>query len=186
VYTTILALVGFAIGVRWGYVVGFLVAAVAGWIGSRMDVARDARKHREGKQQQTQSATRPTSSPARGHLRSYRGMYIDLDIVGESYRQDAIRQLWRGPETTYNAALIPENDNPHDSNAVRVEVEGCHVGYLSRETAEDYRDCMNDEACQIPVHLVMGGDKDTIGVFPGRSKADQERMRDAAAAKAAS
>jgi hypothetical protein len=64
--------------------------------------------------------------------------------------------------------MIPENDNPHDRNAVRVEVEGRHVGYLSRETAKDYRSYMNDQRCAVPVHLVRGGPEGTIGVFTGR------------------
>ena len=95
----------------------------------------------------------------------------DFDIVGESYRQHILRQLWDdGADDTFTAIMIPENDNPHDRNAVRVDVEGRHVGYLSRETAKDYRAYMNDQRCAVPAHLVKGGPERTIGVFTGRKR----------------
>ena len=37
------------------------------------------------------------------------------------------------------AQLVLENDNPHDSMAVRVDIQGQTVGYLSREHARQYR-----------------------------------------------
>src|ERR1700730_332289 len=98
-------------------------------------------------------------------LPAYKGLYKDLDIVGESYRQGAIRGLWTGPAKTFAAILIPESDNSHDKNAVRVEIAGVHVGYLSRETAKEYRSDMGDARCKVPVHMIMGGPEDTIGVF---------------------
>ena len=102
-------------------------------------------------------------------LPAYKAAYRDLDIVGKSHRQHVLRQLWDdGADDTFTAIMIPENDNPHDRNAVRVEVEGRHVGYLSRETAKDYCAYMNDQRRAVPVHLVMGGPEDTIGIFTGR------------------
>lgn len=104
-------------------------------------------------------------------LPPYAGAYRDLDIVGESFRQDEIEQLWStGSDGTFTAVLIPEDDNPHDENAVRVEVEGLHVGYLSRECAKDYRSHMGDQQCAVPVHLVQGGEDKMIGVFTGISR----------------
>ena len=104
-------------------------------------------------------------------LPAHKALYRELDIVGESYRQNALRELWRESSGgTLTAILIPENDNPHDKHAVRVEVSGLMVGYLSRETAKDYRDCMDAGRCAIPVHLVRGGPENTIGVFTGRKR----------------
>jgi len=37
-----------------------------------------------------------------------------------------------------SATLEPEPDNPHDPEAVKVFLEGRHVGYLSREDARRY------------------------------------------------
>jgi hypothetical protein len=69
-----------------------------------------------------------------------------LEVVGESNYQD---ELWpmvggRGnPEDRVRvdivAVLVAETDNPFDSNAVSVWVNGLKVGYLSRADAERYR-----------------------------------------------
>ena len=49
------------------------------------------------------------------------------------------RQLHHHPFTSVPfdciAALVPEPSNPYDSNAVMVQIDGRHVGYLSREDA---------------------------------------------------
>lgn len=67
-----------------------------------------------------------------------------FNIVGESYYQSAIKRL-AGPnnehveEKEYKALLVPEDDNPHDDKAVRVDIEGRAVGHLSREDARRFR-----------------------------------------------
>ena len=62
-----------------------------------------------------------------------------INVAGESHYQDALREL-AGDETRLEAtaALIPEPDNPHDANAVRVEIDGKKVGYLPRDVAPAY------------------------------------------------
>ncbi|SRR5579883_1310811 len=67
-----------------------------------------------------------------------------LDVVGESYRQDALWAIVGGRTTEYVrkdviAILIPEMNNPHDPNAISVWIEGNQVGFLSREVAARYR-----------------------------------------------
>lgn len=67
-----------------------------------------------------------------------------VDVVGELRRQDVLagvaERLGRhGRAVTVDALLIPEESNPHDANAVRVEIEGALVGYLSRDNARRYR-----------------------------------------------
>lgn len=63
-------------------------------------------------------------------------------MAGESHYQDALHAIagtCEGEvrfETT--AALVPEPGNPHDPNAVRVEVDGRLVGYLPRAAAVAY------------------------------------------------
>jgi hypothetical protein len=109
-------------------------------------------------------------------LGSYKGLYVELDIVGESYRQDALRQLWTGPETTFDAVMIPESNNPHDRNAVRVEIKATHVGYLSRETAEAYRSYRNDKRCKVPVHLVREGLMEPSGCLQGKVKPTRRKL----------
>lgn len=70
----------------------------------------------------------------------------DLEVVGESHYQESLWQLAggrRNPDVRVRVAvvavLVPESDNPYDSNAVSVWVEGLKVGYLSRDDAERYR-----------------------------------------------
>jgi HIRAN domain len=72
------------------------------------------------------------------------GMYsrqLDLvDVVGESFYQEAISSVSgrTGTEAlSFDcvAALVPEPTNPHDPNAIAVQIEGHLVGHLSRENA---------------------------------------------------
>jgi len=67
-----------------------------------------------------------------------------IDVVGVSRRQAALAAVverhGRGGRTaTVDAALVLEDSNPHDANAVRVEIDGELIGYLSRDNARRYR-----------------------------------------------
>lgn len=68
----------------------------------------------------------------------------DLEVVGESYYQDALVRI-AGPHTEdgrrvkVSAVLYLEPDNPHDRNAIRVEINGATVGHVSRELAPELR-----------------------------------------------
>src|SRR5262245_2671451 len=87
----------------------------------------------------------PPGSPPQGmaaHLRGP-GAFL-LPVVGESRYQDAIEAICgprseEGEDRPVEARLILENDNPYDSMAVRVDIQGQTVGYLSREHARRYR-----------------------------------------------
>jgi len=65
-------------------------------------------------------------------------------VVGESHYQRALGAICGGRSTESQdrpckATLIPEPENVHDSNGVRVEIEGRAVGYLSAGAARKYR-----------------------------------------------
>lgn len=67
-----------------------------------------------------------------------------VEVVGVSRRQDALAAIMdqhgrSGRTVTLDALLILENSNPHDANAVRVEIDNALIGYLSRENAARYR-----------------------------------------------
>jgi hypothetical protein len=71
---------------------------------------------------------------------------VDLEVVGESnYQEDLWRAVGRRGEPQDRvrvdviAVLVAETNNPYDSNAVSVWVNGLKVGYLSRANAERYR-----------------------------------------------
>src|SRR5262245_21483756 len=86
----------------------------------------------------------PDSSPTvfRAQLRGP-GAFA-LPVVGESHYQEAIEAICgprsdEGEDRRVDARLVLENDNPYDSMAVRVDIQGRTVGYLSREHARQYR-----------------------------------------------
>jgi hypothetical protein len=67
-----------------------------------------------------------------------------VEVVGESAHQSALEAIAGGrtrdsARKHVDAVLILEDDNKYDPNAVRVEVAGKTVGYLSREDAPAYR-----------------------------------------------
>jgi hypothetical protein len=69
-----------------------------------------------------------------------------FDIVGEAYREAEILAAihkTRTPrdvefETFGVAELVPEPDNPHDSGAISVRLDGHCVGYLPAESSADF------------------------------------------------
>jgi hypothetical protein len=72
--------------------------------------------------------------------------YEDLEVVGESHRQDNLWRLVGGqrrPEVHVRmdvyAMLLAENGNPYDANAVSVWIDGLMVGYLPRDEARRLR-----------------------------------------------
>ena len=69
---------------------------------------------------------------------------FEYEIVGESHYQKALNSIcggrtYDGHEKKVQARLIHENNNPHDANAVRVEINDLQVGYLPRDDAKNYR-----------------------------------------------
>ena len=72
------------------------------------------------------------------------GLYR-IEVVGESHYQDVLEAICGGrtedgADHDCMAMLVPEPDSPHDRNAIRVDIGGRTVGYLSRADAIGYRD----------------------------------------------
>jgi hypothetical protein len=70
---------------------------------------------------------------------------FELAVVGESFHQDALERICaprtdESQDRLVEAHLVLENDNPHDSMAVRVDISELAVGYLSRAHARQYRE----------------------------------------------
>lgn len=68
---------------------------------------------------------------------------MQMRVVGESFYQAALIQVSRCPsrgEHGYecSAELVLDPKNPHDKNAVRVEVDGHLVGHLPKGSAKRY------------------------------------------------
>lgn len=69
--------------------------------------------------------------------------HMRLTVVGESFYQANLAKCSAAPargEHRYEctACLVPEPTNPHDRFAVRVEIDGWHVGYLPRGSARRF------------------------------------------------
>lgn len=68
---------------------------------------------------------------------------VAFEVVGESNYQNALANLCGGREEESanfpcTATVIPEPENPYDPKAVRIDVEGATVGYLSRKAARTF------------------------------------------------
>ena len=72
-----------------------------------------------------------------------------VDVVGESHYQSALELICGGrteesQQKIVNAVLVHEDNNAHDSNAVRIDINGMTVGYLSRSNAKEYRKILEE------------------------------------------
>jgi hypothetical protein len=71
-------------------------------------------------------------------------------VVGESHYQDALRATRKAcaigsdGRPTFTAVLVPERNNPYDSNAVGIHSPVGKLGYLSRENAAEYREVFDE------------------------------------------
>lgn len=65
------------------------------------------------------------------------GVKVEIEIVGESYRQDEVRAVVAVAEgRPFDLYLLPDSENPYDRNAVKVMVGNLHVGFLPRDAAK--------------------------------------------------
>ncbi len=101
-----------------------------------------------------------------------------INVAGESHYQDALRAITKGEaRLETDAALISEPDNPHDPNAIRVEIEGEKVGYLPRDLAPAYGSLVREpaERGRTAVCEAMVSGRDGIyGVFLKLPEVDAE------------
>jgi len=72
-----------------------------------------------------------------------RGWY-GQEVAGESYHSEALQRVLgsvgeQGRELICVAELVPEPTNPHDKNAVQVQIDGRLVGHLPRADAVRYQ-----------------------------------------------
>lgn len=73
-----------------------------------------------------------------------RGTTHSINVAGTSHRSDLIARIAeRFLEGMYApACLLRDPANEHDPNAVKVFVDGYHVGYLKRADAERWQPCL--------------------------------------------
>jgi hypothetical protein len=88
-------------------------------------------------------------------------------VVGTSHYQDALLELSgrQGDEEIRVARvgiLAPEPDNPHDPNAIKVEVDGRLVGYLSRDENRRWLDVVTGR--KVGCEAMIAGREGTTGL----------------------
>ncbi|MHC5193193.1 DNA translocase FtsK [Pseudomonas frederiksbergensis] len=112
--------------------------------------------------------------PLTGKIRGTKD--LGFNIVGESHYQAALRKIRNSTcmaqDNNFEAFIVTEPDNPHDSNACAIYIDGYKVGYLPRDAAANYVDQIAAQgvhgiSCfQIRAKLVGGfGDRLNIGVM---------------------
>lgn len=135
-----------------------IVAAIGVWVWTRVVAERGA----VAREQRAAPRARQTIEPVYDWPSSGN---FDGEVVGESNYQPALRALAgahgdAAANAEHWAVLLPEDDNRYDSNAVRIEIGGQLVGYLSREDAVTFRDALREQRKWGPTRckaLVMGG-----------------------------
>ena len=96
-----------------------------------------------------------------------------VEVVGEShYKRELFKLAGRRQRTAADipivAVLVREPDNRYDPNAVKVLVNGYHVGYLGRADAEAYAPLLDRLLATDGVHgaclgRIVGGWLRTVG-----------------------
>jgi hypothetical protein len=114
---------------------------------------------------------------------------VEVDVVGESHRQDALAAI-AGPKTfdakeyLVGVTLRCEPTNSYDGNAIRVECHGQLVGYISRDHASMISPEMQ-QSCGGAIEargLVVGGwdrgngDVGSYGIRAWISQRDVDRL----------
>lgn len=90
------------------------------------------------------------------------GIYA-AEVVGESFYRtsfDALKRRHRpaddDDESFGDAILTLEDNNPHDPQAVSVELEGYQVGHLSRALAREFRQALKRDGFGQLKHVAVG------------------------------
>ena len=121
------------------------------------------------------AASQPAKPVARATVRAggadtvFAGTF-EMDVVGESRYQVALEKINGGrsrssARTVVEAKLIPEDDNPVDKMAIRVDIQGRTVGYLDRRDARVYRQRLTEAGAtgavtRCPALIVGDWDRD--------------------------
>jgi hypothetical protein len=86
----------------------------------------------------------------------------DLEIVGEANYQSALWAICGGSvgervRHRVVAVLIPEPQNPHDENAISIQIDGQLVGYVARDLAVRYGPGLKDLMTRCGGYVALEG-----------------------------
>lgn len=120
------------------------------------------------------------------YLSDFDGL-IEVKVKGTSFRQEVLEQI-AGPKEEVGkhfrvgVTLRCEPSNPHDQNAIRVEIMGQHIGYVDRDEAALFAPALAPYGGVLEAQgLIVGGwrNDDSEGHFGCRvwlSSRDSARM----------
>jgi hypothetical protein len=91
-------------------------------------------------------------------------------VVGTSHYQDALLELTNRQEdeeirVEKIAVFVPEPDNPHDPNAIAIQIDGRLVGYLSRDENRRWLDVVTQAEVGAEAMIAGRGGTTGLGVF---------------------
>lgn len=99
---------------------------------------------------------------------------FDFEIVGESNYQNNIALIGKQNPDLITAILVPEPNNQYDTKAIRVDINGLIVGYLSKDDARSFHRRLGNKKisgkatkCKAIItggHLLKSGNKASYGV----------------------
>lgn len=72
------------------------------------------------------------------------------------------------------AQLVPEPENPHDPNAIKVLVDGVHVGYIKAGSCAHVRKLLQENRIEKIVPQIVGGKSKSLVTYD----ADAKRLDD--------
>lgn len=84
-----------------------------------------------------------------------------VEVVGElQFQRSLLKQYRRAGGTEHDvkavAVLVPDDANSFDSNAIKIEIGGDLVGYLTRERAAEYRRAIGSASGACSAKIVGG------------------------------
>ena len=85
--------------------------------------------------------------------------FSDADLMAQ---QDEGARVYAYSPRHLDCELVPEPDNPHDPNAIKVMLDGRHVGYVPAEECADVRPLLS-RAQKIRAHIFGGPSKVVSG-----------------------
>lgn len=119
-------------------------------------------------------------------------------VAGTSYRQEALRAMgeknpdyalnkrelvkrWPEGVTVYEysfhpqkAELIPEPDNPHDPKAIKVLVDGAHVGYIKAGSCAHIHKLLREKRILNIAPKIIGGKYKALYSFDAGAKRSED------------
>lgn len=80
--------------------------------------------------------------------------YTKKEIVDEGLEDERIYEMSFTPQ---NVELVEEPDNPHDANAIKVIIDGTHVGYIKKGSCAHVKNLIGDSKIEKITAEIGGG-----------------------------